>query len=210
MQVPAHPPGITAITPTIGRETLWRCRKSVEAQTVRFTEHLVQIDTDRRGPCDVRNVLVERATTPWVVFIDDDDTLDPDYVTHVNPILASAPDSVAVVYTAWRVVGDVSPQPLLEFHPELIAAGRNHVPVTACVRVSAFGAVGGFSSDDELEDLGLWQRLLAAGYQFVYVPKILWTYNRSDDDSRNRRTLLEIQAQGCPTCGRRGSMERPK
>lgn len=163
---------ITVVTPTIaGREDLLaECRASVARLGL---PHLVGLDVHGEGPAVVRNRLLEQVATEWVVFLDDDDLLLPHYVTTVGPYL----DGADVVYTDWFLTGAVDPQPHPRFDADLLRR-RNFIPVTACVRVAALRAVGGFPVDARLEDHALWLALLAAGYRFRHVPVVAWRYRR--------------------------------
>lgn len=174
--------GITVITPTIpGREEfLEDCVRSVQAQTVPV-QHLIGLDADFEGPAKMRNELVSQATTEYVLFLDDDDLLDIDYVEHVTPFL----DEYDVVYTWCRKNFDY-PTSLPFDGPAL--RERNVIPVTACVRRSSFTGVGGFPDDVAYEDWALWLNLLDAGASFYCTETVMWTYIRSDDgrDAKNR------------------------
>lgn len=165
---------LTVITPTIpGREALLEeCHASVAALGL---SHLIEIDVDGVGPAAIRNRLTKQVTTEWTLFLDDDDLLYPNYVDVVTPHLADAD----IVYTAWRLTGATDPCPYPSFDPVLLRQ-HNLIPVTACVRTSAFRAVGGFS-DAELEDHALWLSLLDDGCRFTYVPVIAWHYRRRPD-----------------------------
>lgn len=164
---------ITVITPTVpGRESLLaECMASVKAAGF---PHLMKLDANRRGPAAVRNELLERVRTPWVLPVDDDDLIDPAYQSIVERSLPGAD----VVYTAWDLEGADEPKPKPgPFDVELLAR-QNFIPVTACVRTAALRAVGGFPAGVHLEDHELWKALAAAGYRFRYVPVVAWTYRR--------------------------------
>lgn len=163
---------LTVITPTIpGREQLLaECHASVEPFGL---PHLIEIDADREGPAAVRNRLVEQVTTEWVLFLDDDDLLYPNYLGTVLPYLPAAD----VVYTAWDLTGAEDPQPEAWFDP-IVLRHHNTIPVTACVRTQMFRSVGGFPEGEELEDYALWLRLLDAGARFANIPVIAWHYRR--------------------------------
>jgi cellulose synthase/poly-beta-1,6-N-acetylglucosamine synthase-like glycosyltransferase len=162
---------ITVITPTIpGREDmLAECRTSVASLTL---NHIVMTDVNGEGPAVLRNRMLEQVVTEWVLFLDDDDVLFPNYLDAVTPHLPEAD----VVYTAWQLSGAVDPMPY-PFDPDMLRQ-HNTIPVTACVRTEAVRAVGGFG-DAELEDHELWLKLLDAGYRFRYTPVIAWHYRRS-------------------------------
>jgi hypothetical protein len=164
---------ITVVTPTVpGREQLLaECVASVDRAGL---THLVGLDAAGEGPAVVRNRLLEHVTTPWVVWLDDDDLIDSHYTRIVERHLPAAD----VVYTAWDLTGADQPRPLPGgFDPGLLQRG-NYIPVTACCRVDAVRAVGGFPADADLEDWALWKALAAAGYRFRYVPIVGWTYRR--------------------------------
>lgn len=162
---------ITVVTPTIpGREELFaECCASVAPLNLR---HLVAVDENGEGPAVVRNKLLADVDTEWVVFLDDDDLLFPNYLDAVRPHLHYAD----VVYTAWQLSGAGEPMPFPRFDPDVLRR-QNFIPVTACVRTDAVRAVGGFGSGD-LEDHELWLSLLDAGYRFRYTPVIAWHYRR--------------------------------
>ena len=170
---------ITVVTATHpGREALLaECKASVaDAGLV----HLVGVDRKREGPAVTRNLLAELVTTPWVVFLDDDDLLYPRYADVVGPHFGSAD----LVYTGWDLEGAEDPQPI-GLDPFLLS-WRNTIPVTACVRTEVFRAVGGFPTDHALEDHGLWKAILLAWdaehgrcrYRITYEPAVAWRYRR--------------------------------
>lgn len=164
---------ITAITPTIpGREDLLaECVASVKATGL---PHLVGLDEHRAGPAVVRNALLKRVCTPWVLPVDDDDLLYPQYKQIVLPHL----HDVDVLYTAWELRGADDPKPKPgPFDAELLQR-QNFIPVTACVRTTALRAVGGFPNA-RYEDHELWKAMAAAGYRFRYLPIVAWVYRRT-------------------------------
>lgn len=172
-------PGITVITPTVpGREHLFaECQDSVAAADL---PHLVAVDWNREGPAAVRNRLAELVETPWLLFLDDDDLLYPNYADVVAPHF----DSSDMVYTGWDLEGAEDPQPIA-LDPFLLS-WRNTIPVTACVRTDVFRAVGGFPADHVLEDHALWRAILLAWdgerrrcrYRITYEPAVAWRYRR--------------------------------
>ena len=70
---------LTFILATLGkRNTLDRAVQSVYAQTVP-AELIIVHDQQRAGAGPSRNSVVNEVQTPWVGFVDDDDTVDPHY-----------------------------------------------------------------------------------------------------------------------------------
>lgn len=175
------------ITPTLAErsELLDDCYASVEAQTVPVREHLVEVDTWGDGPSVLRNRMVGRATGDWVLPVDDDDTLDPDYIHVVTPHLT---DKVDVVYTWCRVEGLPDWTPNRLFNDALLLKG-NFIPVTACIRKTLLVELGGWPEPPERdqpgEDWELNKLMLGAGAVFKLVPEVCWSY-RVQPGSRNR------------------------
>lgn len=165
-------PDLTVITPTIpGREHLLdECEAAVRRLGL---PHLVGIDTTRQGPAPTRNRLLSQVDTSWVLFVDDDDLLLPNYLDVVTPHLSTSD----VVYTSWDLVGAEEPQSLPVFDANLLAY-RNFIPVTACVRTELLQRVDGFPTDAWDEDWALWRRLLRERARFRLVPEVAWVYRR--------------------------------
>ncbi|EQD31461.1 Glycosyl transferase, family 2 domain protein, partial [mine drainage metagenome] len=61
-------------------------------------ELLVLIDNKRRTTGVKRNALIEQAHGDFVVFVDDDDWIEPDYVDTLRATIAAAPDADCIVF----------------------------------------------------------------------------------------------------------------
>ncbi len=106
---------LTFIIPTIGRPTLSRTLQSLMAQHETNWKAIVMFDgveptipsPDKRitmmrmekvGSYNhagrVRNEAIRHATTEWIGFVDDDDTLTPDYMTHFQTHVKEQPDVI--------------------------------------------------------------------------------------------------------------------
>lgn len=167
---------VTVITPTIrGREEfLSECMRSVLKQKGGVPGHLIKLDWNNEGPASVRNELVSMADTEWILFLDDDDFLNEDYLEKIR----SSSPYADVVYS-WCNEEGFNAGLDREFNAEALR-GANYIPVTACVRKSLFDQVGGFPITGAYEDWGLWIKLLDAGARFKCVQEKLWTYRRHD------------------------------
>ena len=162
------------ITPTVdGREELLaRCRRSVDAQTVRV-DHVVLLDADRQGPGAVRNRAAARCDSSWLLPLDDDDELDPDCVE----VLLANVEGADVVYPWCRMEGRLDgwvPNKL--FWADALFK-QNFIPVTALIRADSFRMLGGYR-DQVMEDWCLWQWAYLHGLRFRCVPEVLWTYHQ--------------------------------
>lgn len=124
---------VTFLIPSVGRTTLQQTLDSLHAQTDDGWEALVVYDniepdracTDRirtlrtpdklgvgrNGAGEVRNLGMEHVTTPWVAFVDDDDTLSPTYVADLRQNIGRHPQLPVVIF---RMVHYGSVLPLAE------------------------------------------------------------------------------------------------
>jgi hypothetical protein len=172
----------TVIMPTLpGRESM-RTQAVSSARSAGFTNVLVEFDHDHEGPAELRNRMAERAGTPWLLFLDDDDWLHAHFPLTVGPFLAVSD----VVSPAWELHYEPRPPgappregplPLDRFDPGLLE-WQNFIPVTAMVRASAFHAAGGFPLGEPEEDWALWRAMAKLGARIVCVPQIAWTYRQ--------------------------------
>jgi glycosyltransferase involved in cell wall biosynthesis len=179
---PAASVDVTVVTPTIHeREALLEeCKASVEAQT-HPTNHLIGLDWKRNGPAHTRNALLGAVSSPWVVFLDDDDLLDPPFVS----TLLAASDGFDVVIPWCRFAGRSLPR---KYHnPRWFDrdALRRHgcFPITTLVRTEAVLAVGGFP-EARYEDWAMWNAMADNGARFTVVPTELWCYRLDGEDHR--------------------------
>lgn len=173
---------VCVVTPTLPArsELLRECRESVAAQTVPC-DHLVAVDEFGAGPSRVRNALAARTDADWLLFLDDDDLLDPECVE----VLLDRAGEADVAYPFCRVEGKPDWSPNRLHHADTLLR-FNYIPVVALVRAEAFRAVGGFRPLPQFEDWDLWKRMLAAGLRFRCVPEVLWTYRiLASGESRN-------------------------
>lgn len=162
-------PGWTVITPTLPERApfLGELAHDLAAQTVDW-EWLIGYDWDRQGPAAVRNHLAAQADATWLVFVDDDDRLRPDFLE----ILGGLDGEVR--YTLCDVTGrDWEPSHDCT-HSNL--QHENTVPVTAAVDARWFWLAGGFPLDERNEDHALWQKLHSMGARFTCSHERAWTY----------------------------------
>jgi glycosyltransferase involved in cell wall biosynthesis len=73
---------ITVVIPSIPSRAkmLDRALASVKAQTLRPERVVVEFDDDRLGAAATRQRGLEKVTTPWVAFLDDDDEFLPGHL----------------------------------------------------------------------------------------------------------------------------------
>jgi len=80
----------TFIIPSINRKTLKRAVDSAEATGATVS---ILLDIDRVGESTMRNELAKQAKTPWLSYLDDDDTITSDYVERLEEEIANHPEA---------------------------------------------------------------------------------------------------------------------
>lgn len=166
---------LTVVTPTVrGREHL--LAECVASVTDAGLPHSIMVDEQREGPSIIRNRIIEAVKTPWIVCLDDDDLIYPNYLEIVEPHLKDK----HAIFTNWDLSGADSPQPASiapEVIPELLQLG-NFIPVTVTMQTELVKQVGGFPNVHIEEDHALWKALLSLGVTFEHVPVKAWHYRR--------------------------------
>ena len=143
--------------------------------------------TPNRGPSAARNLAIEHARGAYVLPLDADDYLAPDYLAKTVPILDAEPD-VGIVHTWIGLVGG---------HHGVWRTGRFALPdllvrctihVTALYRRALWSDVGGYDPAfvETAEDWDFWLRAVERGWTARAVPEVLAYYQRSPT-SRERR-----------------------
>lgn len=148
------------------------------------------IHQDNTGLPGARNRGAAETDTEYLVFLDADDTVAPDFVCKLAAAIDDAQtgtnsDRVSHAYCqetltdrahgTWRVP---------EWDSELLLITNLH-PVTCLVRRQAFEAVGGFDATmtEGYEDWEFWVRLSAHGYRGVRVAEPLFFWRRHSQDT---------------------------
>lgn len=168
---------------------------SVEGQTHRFWECIVVNDTGNRldltgfpwvrltntdgvGAGAARNRGVTYAKAPFLVFLDADDMLKPQFLERT---LKAYRQTGRYAYTDWMTDdrrGNVEVHTTPEYGIDAFRSNPSLHPVTALIPRRWFTAVGGF--DESLgayEDVDLFMKFLTKGFCGVRVPEPLLVYN---------------------------------
>ncbi|XPV77267.1 MAG: glycosyltransferase family 2 protein [Desulfovibrio sp.] len=139
---------------------------------------ITQSHVDRPGP--VRNTGVQHAKGDFLLFIDSDDTLSPQYIEECAIRMNLRPE-VDVVYTDCIIGGENSRlMQLPKFSPGHMKV-QNIVMSTALVRTETFLKTSGYKANTGYEDWDLWIQMIQLGAIFSRVPKALMTYNQHSD-----------------------------
>jgi hypothetical protein len=168
---------VDVITPSIPSRAalLKEAEESVSRQTYRDVAHRIALDEMLIGPGFLRNELVCTSDAEWLVFLDDDDLLDPHFIEwHLETAKSTKTD---VVYAPCRYPPGAPWRPPVSRFDAARLRSSNYIPVTVLIRLSLFKKVGGFHFTAPYEDWRLWLALLDSGVkEFGYFPHICWTY----------------------------------
>lgn len=189
---------VTVVVPTIPPRAamLDKALMSVSVQKLRPADVIVEYDHDHEGPAVVRNRALEKVTTEWVAFLDDDDLMRPQHLRAC--LLWAQRQGADLVYPWFDVVSTrTTPgwDPLGHFGQEFDADAlrqANYIPVTVLVRAQLLRDVGGFRNRAEppattCEDWGAWLALLDAGARFSHLPARtwVWVWHTANTSGRN-------------------------
>jgi glycosyltransferase involved in cell wall biosynthesis len=163
---------------------------STDADTLSALESLdpadaVVIRQANSGPSAARNVGVQATRATYVLPVDADDLIEPDYVAQAVDVLERRPE-VGVVYCRADRFGDAQGRWELPPYDPAAMAVDNVVFATAMFRRADWELVGGY--DETLrhggEDWDFWLSLIELGREVVQLPDILFHY-RIHGEPRN-------------------------
>lgn len=182
---------ITVLVPTIYPRVhlLERALRSVEAQTYRAASVLLAVDRDREGAAATRNKALEKVSTDWVAFLDDDDELYPNHLRLLARFVWAT--SVDVAYPGYDCTGQDKVNCFgVPFNAQFLRQ-TNYIPVTVLARTDKIRAVGGFQphpdeNGDPCEDWGLWLAMVDQGAKFGHLQAKTWLWHNDQETTRGR------------------------
>lgn len=137
--------------------------------------HTRVLRQDHAGPAAARNRGIDAATGEYILPLDADDTIEPEYARLAAAVLDGQPD-VGIVYSrATRFGAENGPWELPDFSPDELALG-NVIFVSAMFRKADWRAVGGFGEmlTHGMEDYDFWIRLVHRGCRVVRLDSPLF------------------------------------
>lgn len=178
-------PAVTVVIPTIGRPSLAATLAAVGAgpeivvvddrpgespEPLPVPAHVRALRTGGRGPAAARNAGWRAATTPWVVFLDDDVVPGPGWAGALARDLARLPENVGGSQGRLEVPLPEGRRPTDAERNTAGLAGADWITADMAYRRTALEATGGFDErfpDAYREDADLALRVEHAGFSLV-------------------------------------------
>ncbi len=157
----------------------------IESQPV---EHLILVDNKRRTVGEKRDALLRAARGDYIAFVDDDDTVSPDYVSSILERIAVNPPPDVVTFrqvaTVNGEVGEVEfrlDNPNEEFKPgQLTLRNAWHV----CAFRRSLAICSGFPATNYGEDIAYASALWSVpNLKEEHIPKVLHFYYHSSEST---------------------------
>lgn len=141
------------------------------------------------GPCLARNNALTLAQGEFVLFLDADDRLVPNAISHLMTAMETAQDNVAYAYGQMKYFGLRDDLFLSQPFDTAALFRSNYICATTLLRRDILLKVGGYDNGFRSlrEDWELYVRLLKNGYEGIFVPQIILECRKHKEHVR--RTL---------------------
>ncbi|AMQ57485.1 glycosyltransferase family 2 protein [Algoriphagus sanaruensis] len=136
---------------------------------------------ENAGPASARNLGVKHSTGQFLLFLDSDNLIRPEYLGKSLKILTED-SSIGMVYSRPAFFGDISDSlkvfETVEYSMDRLLVG-NYIDMCTLVRREAFLEVGEFDEHPDLigfEDWDLWIRMGQTSWRSYFIPEQLFDY----------------------------------
>ncbi|MGD1902107.1 MAG: glycosyltransferase [Geitlerinemataceae cyanobacterium] len=142
------------------------------------------------GLSAARNTGIENARGRYILPLDADNRIEPEYITRAIEVMDANP-AIGVVYSDVRYIGDkTGTLEVPEFDINRLCIG-NYIDACAVIRRELWKDCGGYDTQipDRLgyEDWDLWLTAAAKGWKFHHEPQVLFDY----------RVRVDSMVSGC-------------
>lgn len=151
---------------------------------------------ENKGPSSARNAGIKEAKGEFILLLDADNKIDPEYIKRGLNILQSNPE-VGVVYSDYRLFGGKKGKRRSGKFDIQRLLYRNYIDTCALIRKKAWEEVGGFDANLDKyiwEDWVFWLDVYYKGWKFYYIPAPLFFY-RVKKESRNKIADNDLMRQ---------------
>lgn len=181
---------------------------SIDPATIRVVDGLAPhprlrvFRTANQGVARARNYGITQATGAYILPLDADDRIHPEYAARAAAILDASPD-VAFVGCHYRTFGlrQTEYRPAAYRLPDMLV--ENVAPISSMFRRSAWEVVGGYCPEMRFEDWDLWLSFLGRGFGSAVIPECLFEYRVRQESRHGGNTQPEIYCDILATMYRR-------
>lgn len=155
-------------------------------QAVRDLPNVTILQQSNAGVAAARRTGFNASRGEFIVFLDGDDLLEPDYLRDTHDCLMRH-DGAAFCYTWMRCFGARDDlMTLRAFDEEVLILEGNYIGIGALQRREIFEQVGGFGQLPSHEDWDYWIGAVDQGFKGVLLEKALYLYRQHQSGaSRN-------------------------
>jgi len=153
----------------------------------KLSDEATVIHQENAGPSVARHRGIQEAKGKYLFFLDSDNRVKSEYIGKGVAIMEANP-KIGIVYSDAEVLGGNRRITKSAFNIYLLVFANN-MDLCSVMRKQAYDDTPGFDSYLSklgLEDWELWFSLYDAGWQFHYIPEVLFDY-RVADESRTHQ-----------------------
>lgn len=166
------------------------------AQLEASGQRVLHLPADRHGAAAARNLGISHASGKYILPLDADDVIAPDYVAKAAAVLDAYPE-IGICYCQARFFGlkrGIWKLPPYSFSELLL---HNMIFISAMFRKADWSRAGGFDENAEFgrEDHIFWLTLAASGAGVHQIPEMLFHY-RIKPHSRAARIARRLGEKG--------------
>jgi glycosyltransferase involved in cell wall biosynthesis len=166
-----------------------RAYKSAKDQTIK-TEVIVNHGDSLH---ESRNAGAENASRDWLIFLDADDELDPEYAENMQRSISELDSNKYLIQPATLGVVDGREDPYPVVIPsKLNILDGNWMVIGTAVNREVFMSVGGFQDFDMYEDWDLWIRCVQHGCIPIIQEKSIYRVNVRNESRNNQNRDKQI------------------
>ncbi len=165
---------------------------STDDETLKYFNELKNhgyeiINRQNGGLSAARNTGIEHASGEFVIMLDADNKIRPEFLISGIEAMDSDP-GIAVVYGDGAFFGDrqgIRKQGPFNLQKQLLV---NYIDACAMIRKSVFKIAGDFDEQmrEGWEDWEMWLRIAFRGFKFYYIEKVLFDYRvRADSMAKS-------------------------
>lgn len=167
-------------------------RETASALKTLTDPRIVLLHSDHIGPAGARNMAIEHARGRYILPLDADDWIEPEYIAQAAAVLDSRPE-FGIVYCHASLFGTKDGIWRLPDYSLESFLLDNCIFITALFRKEDWRAVGGFSEKfcHGLEDYDFWLSLVELGRGVYQFPDI-WFHYRIKKSSRSSQMVNSI------------------